>query len=560
MSSFFQLGLIVCLAAVLGVVLRMLKQPVMLAYLATGAVIGYFGFFNLGDGEAFKVFSDLGIMFLLFLVGLEINYVSLRLVGKTALILGACQMAATGGIGFLLARAFGFDSLASLYIAASFAFASTIIAVKLLSEKRDMGSLYGKIAIGLLLVQDSAAIFVLILLSGLSAGGNAVGWSDAFFALAKGVFLFGLMLWLGRKILPFVFDKAARAHELLFLISLAWMFLVAAVVKQLGFSIEIAGLLAGLALANSAENLQIANRIRPLRDFFILIFFAILGSSLVFSNLQGVILPVVVFSLFVLVGNPLIVLIVMGLLGYRKRTSFMTGVTVSQVSEFSLILAAVGFTLGHIPQTAVSLITAVGVITIMLSTYSIMYADRLYRRFAQYLSIFERKEPHDDGVPNERFEKPLVLIGAHRTGESIVRHLPPEDLLVIDFDPEVIDDLKKRGIDHLYGDIGDPEIFERANLEQARLVISTSPDLADNLALLKELRSMIRRPKAIVRAETEKEAELLYEAGADYVLLPHLTSGQYLGKTLALDPEMRILEGLRISDMETMDRKRGGMV
>lgn len=558
MPHIFELGFMIVLAAALGVILRMLKQPVMLAYLATGALIGYFGFFDLRNAETFRVFSDLGIMFLLFLVGLEINYTSLRIVGRTAIILGVAQMAVTSGLGFLIARALGFAQISSLYIAGALAFASTIIAVKLLSEKRDMGSLYGKIAVGLLLVQDTAAILILVVLSGLGSG-SGVAFLPVLAALAKAAFLFGVMLWLGRKILPFVFDRAAHAPELLLLISLAWMFLVAAVVRQFGFSIEIAGLLAGLALANSAEHLQIAHRIRPLRDFFILIFFAILGSSLVIANVSRMILPMLAFSAFVLVVNPLIILAIMGLMGYRKRTSFMTGVTVSQMSEFSLILGALGVSLGHIPQETASLITAAGAVTITLSSYSLMHADRIFLRLAPFLSFFERRNAYDDGVPNERFQKPLVLIGAHRTGESIARHLPPEDLLVIDFDPEVARDLTERGIDHLYGDIGDPEILERANLEQARLVISTSPDLRDNLALLAHVRDFPERPRTVVRAETEQEAESLYDAGADYVLLPHITSGQYLGKTLALDPAMGILDNLRASDRETLDKGKGSV-
>jgi Kef-type K+ transport system membrane component KefB len=554
MSSIFQLGFVIILAAALGVVLRMLKQPVMLAYLATGAIIGYFGFFNLQDTETLKLFSDLGIMFLLFLVGLEINYTSLRIVGRPAIILGISQIIITSGIGFLLARIFGFTQTPALYIATALSFASTIIAVKFLSEKRDMGSLYGKMAVGLLLVQDTAAILILVVLSGLGAGGS-VTLMPALSALFKAFFLFGLMLWLGRKALPVVFDRVAHAQELLFLISLAWMFIVVAVAHQFGFSIEIAGLLAGLALANSAEHLQIAHRIRPLRDFFVLVFFAILGSSLVATDIGSVIIPIIVFSLFVLIGNPLIILTIMGIMGYRKRTGFLTGITVSQMSEFSLILGAVGVSLGHILPEHAAVITTAGAVTIILSSYSSMHADKIFSRLSFFLSIFERRHAHDDGVPNEIFEKPLVLIGAHRTGESIARHLPPEDLLIIDFDPEVAEALKHRGIDHLYGDIGDPEILARANLGQARLVISTSPDLNDNLALLAHVNEFSERPKIIVRAETEADAGTLYGAGADYVLLPHITSGQYLGKTLALDPEMRILENLRMGDMETLERE-----
>ena len=200
------------------------------------------------------------------------------------------------------------------------------------------------------------------------------------------------MLWLGRKILPLVFNKIAQSQELLFLTSLAWCLGIATAVAKTGFSIEIGGFLAGLALANSSEHFQISAKIRSLRDFFIMIFFVILGSSLIFSDFSGLTLPIIAFSLFVLIGNPLIVLIIMGFMGYRKRTSFMCGVTVAQISEFSLILAALGLKLGHLNTQIVSLITAVGIITITLSTYLILHAEKIFRRFPRFFSLFERKK------------------------------------------------------------------------------------------------------------------------------------------------------------------------
>lgn len=558
-DGILELAVIISIAACLGVAAKLLKQPIILAYLATGLIIGYFGFFNLADKETFQLFSSIGIMFLLFLVGLEINYTSLRLVGKSALIIGLGQLVFTFIIGFLIALFFGFNNLISAYIAIALTFSSTIIVVKLLSEKKDLNSLYGKISVGMLLVQDFVAILLLIFLAGIKTDKGMV-FADIFLTVVKGGILFVLMLYLGRKIFPLIFNKAARSQELLFLISLAWVFAVAAVVKKIGFSLEIGGFLAGLALANSAEHFEISGRIKPLRDFFILIFFAILGSSIIFSGFSGLILPIIVLSIFVLIGNPLIVLIIMWLLGYRKRTSFLTGLTVAQISEFSLVLAALGFKLGHINKDIVSLITAVGVITIALSSYLIIYADSIFKRLSPYLKFFERKNLKEDEFQIKEFNKPIILIGSHRTGQSIAFNLPKEDLLIIDFDPEIIAQLKKRGYEYIFGDIADREIFEKANFVQARLIISTSPDLEDNLTLLSQLSVLPNRKnlKVVLRARTEKEAEILYNPptgeGADYVLLPHFTAGQYLGKTIAIDPEMKILEQLKNKDLELMKK------
>lgn len=552
-SGIFDLAIIVVAAAVLGILARLFKQPVILAYIATGLLIGIFGYFHVVNQDFFRVFSDLGIMFLLFLIGLEINYTSLRLVGRISLILGLAQIVFTSIIGFVIALAFNFDYLQSSYIAIALTFSSTIIVVKLLSEKKDLNSLYGKISVGFLLVQDFVAILLLVILAGLQAGKN-LDVTAFVFTIFKGVVILGLMLWLGRKILPPVLDKIAKSQELLFLTSLAWCLGVATIVAKAGFSIEIGGFLAGLALANSSENFEISARIRSLRDFFILIFFVILGSSLASSQFSGLALPIVVFTLFVLIGNPLIVLIIMGFLGYKKRTSFLCGITTAQISEFSLILAALGLKLGHLTGGTVSLITAVGITTIAASSYLIIYNEEIFRSLSRFLGIFERKKKQGEIWDATGLEKPIVLIGAHRIGQNIAANLPKEDVLIIDFDPDIITQLKRQGYTSLFGDIADLEIQEKANIKNARLVISTSPDFEDNLRLLKEIDLSSQRPKIILRAENEEDAKVLYEKGADYVLLPYLTSGQYLGRSIAIDPELKILEQLKDRDLELMGK------
>jgi Kef-type K+ transport system membrane component KefB/voltage-gated potassium channel Kch len=548
----FELAAIILIAAVLGVLMRQLKQPLILAYLVTGFIIAYIGWINL-DKETFKLFAELGVVFLLFLIGLEINYDSLRLVGRQSIILGLGQIIFTFVFGFLIAVFFNFNFLASAYIGIALTFSSTIIIVKLLSEKKDTSSFYGKLSIGFLLVQDLVAILILIFLTGISTGINSQNIAlNMFLTIIKGLILFGLILYIGRRFLPLAFDRAAKSNELLFLISLAWLFLMVALTKKLGFSLEVGGFLAGIALSNSSENFQIAAKLKPLRDFFIMIFFIVLGSSFVISNVSKIGFEIFAFSLFVLIGNPLIVLILMGILGYRKRTSFLTGLTVAQISEFSLILASLGLKIGHINEEVVALITGVGIITITVSTYLILNADFIFKKIHKYLSIFEKKKPLEDNLENLQIKKPIVLIGAHRTGQSIALNIPAKNLLVVDFDPDIISFLRKRGIDYIFGDIADPDVFEKSQIKEAKLVISTTPDFNDNMFLLEEIKKIEKekRPKVIVRAETEKDALILYEKGADYVILPYFTAGQYLGKTITVDPEVKILNQLKSKDLE----------
>jgi Kef-type K+ transport system membrane component KefB len=467
--------------------------------------------------------------------------------------LGIGQIVFTFIGGFFISKFLGFNNLASAYISIALTFSSTIIIVKLLSEKKDVSSFYGKLSVGFLLVQDLVAILILIFLSGIEKGAvnQNIIVGKTILTILKGLIIFGLILYLGKKVMPYIFDRVAQSQELLFLTSLAWLFLMVSFVKKIGLSLEIAGFLAGLALANSSENFQIASKLKPLRDFFIMIFFIVLGASLALSNIIHLNLKaVVIFSLFVLIGNPLIVLILMGILGYKKRTSFLTGLTVAQISEFSLILVLLGQKLGHLDESAVKTVVGVGILTIGISTYLILYSDEIFRRLSRYLSIFERKRVFEDKDFMVEYKKPIILIGAHRTGQSIALNVPPKNLLVIDFDPNIISFLKKHNIDYIFGDIADPDVLEKANIPQAKIIISTSPDFNDNMTLLEEVNKIKEnKPKIILRAETEKDALILYEKGADYVLLPNFTAGQYLGKTLAIDPEIKILDQLKKQDL-----------
>ncbi|HEY4497627.1 MAG TPA: cation:proton antiporter [Candidatus Paceibacterota bacterium] len=559
-TTLFELAMVVLLATGLGIVAKVLRQPTILGYLVAGALIGAFGFLNLSDEKTFRVFSDLGIMFLLFLVGLEINYTSLRLVGRVSLLVGLGQIVFTFGLGYGIAVfLFGLGPLAASYIAIALTFSSTIIVVKLLADKKDISSLYGRISVGFLLVQDFVAIVVLVALAGISQG-NEVAWWVVAWTVVQGIVLFAAMLWLGRKIFPYIFDALARSSELLFLSSLAWVLSLAAVVSKINFSIEIAGFLAGIALANSSEHFQIASRIRPLRDFFIVIFFVLLGSSLAFSHFSGLWVSILVFSFFVLIGNPIIVWIIMGLMGYRRRTFFLAGITVAQISEFSLIIVALGARLGHINESVVALVTAVGIVTIAVSTYFIVFGDRLVRSFYWWLGVFERRISREEIANITLSRKRIVVIGAHRIGHHLLHNLPKQNVLVVDFDPEAVRRLREEGYDCLFGDIEDEEIRERAELANAALVVSTSPHFEDNASLLEYALTLARRPKMIVRAEVERDAFMLYNLGADYVIIPHLTSGFYLGKALALDPQGATLDQLRKKDMALMAEERASFL
>lgn len=548
-----QFAILFGLAAVLGMLARLVRQPLILAYLVAGVLIGFFHLVPLAGNPLYDTFSGLGVMFLLFLIGLEINFPSLRLVGGAAAVIALGQITFTFVGGFLLALFLHFDYLPATYIALALTFSSTIIVIKLLSEKKDLNSLYGRLTVGVMLIQDFVAILILLTLSGLQAGEGMV-WSQTILRVFEGLLLFSLTLGLGRTLLPKIFSRFGKSQELLFVASLAWLFLVVTVVKRWGFSIEIGGFLAGLALANSAEHFQIGSRVKPLRDFFLLLFFIVLGSTLGLAQLGGQAWPIILLSLFVLLGNPLIVLVIMGSMGYHRRTSFLTGLTIGQISEFSLVLVALGLKLGHVSQSLVTLVTAVAVVTIAWSSFLIMEADRLYLWLEKTLRWFERSKPKDEPKLSARIAKPIILIGAHRTGQNILAHLKKSDVAVIDFDPDVIAALRRRGYTTLYGDLTDPDLIEQIVWDRAKVIISTSPDVENNLYFLGQLHWRPgHRPSILMRASTVADSRALYQAGADYVLLPTLTSGQFLGHILHGRYSPKTFHQLRQADQKRLE-------
>lgn len=532
-SGLIELALVILIAALLSVVVKFLRQPLILAYLLAGVIITSFGFFDIDSNTLFSTFSDMGIMFLLFLVGLEINYSSLRVVGKSTLILAFGQIIITVLSAFGLSVLLGFSLMSSLYLGAGLTFSSTIIVVKLLGDRHDLNSFYGKISVGVLLMQDVVAIMLLILLAGKNSGEHS-SWEGFLITLGINAALFFAAIMLSRFVFPKIFRMVAmRSHELLFLLSLAWVFIMAAVVTKLGLSVEIAGFLAGVALANSSEHFQIAAYIKPLRDFFTIIFFVLLGSSFAFSGGSSVWFPVLVLSLFVLIIKPFIIMALMGALGHRRRSGFLSGVALAQVSEFSLILCALGVRLGQIDNTTVSVLTMTAIISIVVSGYFSIYADYIYQFLKKFLYIFERRQVSKEFIFENVPMRPIILVGFHRTGKSIMNNLNKNKVLVVDFDPDAAKTARSLGMPAVLGDIADIDIMELTHLKQAKLIICTSPDISDNLRLLSHISSWEKPPKVIVRASTEHESGRLYNAGASYVILPLFLAGNYLGEALS---------------------------
>ncbi|MBI2263209.1 cation:proton antiporter [Candidatus Berkelbacteria bacterium] len=358
-SIFLQIGVIVGVATVLGFLARLMRQPLILAYIAAGIVLGPFGLKLITNIASVQTLSSLGVAFLLFLVGLELDYRKIKEVTKPALIVGLGQVLLTGLAGYLILRVLNFAPTSSAYIALALTFSSTIIVVKLLSEKNELNSLSGRLTIGLLLVQDLIAIVALLILSGSLSPSILLKPDALLLATFKTVIFLILIFLFNRLLLAKIFHQLARSAEILFLASLSWMFILAGLAFLFGFSVEIGAFIAGVSLASLPYNLEIINRVKSLRDFFLTLFFVVLGVGLVFTGVFKVIPTIIYLSLFVIFGHALIVLILLGFLGFKKRISFLTALNSAQISEFSLILVALGLKLGHLNVLESSIVSFV---------------------------------------------------------------------------------------------------------------------------------------------------------------------------------------------------------
>ncbi len=557
-NLFFDITVIICLAAGLALIFRLLKQPEILAYILTGIIMGPLVVFRSANQDVLQTMSQLGITLLLFMVGLEIRVSDLFALGKSLLAVALGQIFVTFSLGFVLASLLNFAVLPAFYIAIALTFSTTVIIVKILSDKRDLHSLYARISLVILLAQDLLAVLLLMFLSGFSQQtGGALPLVQFFLIAIKGVILFAGVWYLSINVFPKLFELIARSSETLFLVSMAWVFGLTALVSSpyVGFSTEIGGFLAGLALANSIVNYQIIAKAKILRDFFIVIFFVLLGAQMNFVNFPKVLIPAILISTFVLVGKPLVVMVILGLTGYRKRTSFLTGITHSQISEFSLIIIFLGNKLGHVSDSVVSLITLVAIITFAFSSYIILQGNKLYLSFGKKINFLERKQnKKDEMVPTDGFENlkdHVVVVGGDQMGESILDALEEsgDEVVVIDFDPTVVQKLISKKVHRLFGDISDLDIQERAQIDNAKLVISTIPDVEDNLLLLKELRHENRKAKVVVMALDAHDAKILYKANADYVILPHLAGGRQIAKIIA-ENSLENIDKLKQKDLE----------
>jgi len=542
-TPFSEFALLLLIAALVGAVFVRLRQPVLIAYIVVGIGLGPAGFGLVSAHDQINLLAQIGVAVLLFIVGLKLDLHHIRHIGPVALATGLGQLAFTIVIGFGLILAMGKDLMTAVYVAVALTFSSTIIIVKLLSDKRELDSLHGRIAVGFLIVQDLAVVLAMMAMSALRATGDAdgaapSGWAVALSLgwrmLAAGAVIFVLM----RYLLPWLVASMARSQELLLIFALSWAVALAALGAWAGFSMEAGAFVAGFTLASTHYREAINARLGGIRDFLLLFFFIHLGAELDFSTLGSEVLPALLLSAFVLIGNPLIVMAIMGYMGYRKRTGFLAGLTVAQISEFSIVFVAMGITLGHIDVQALGLTTLVGLITITLSTYMILYSHPLYERLAPWLGVFERAKPFRELAVERKPIKAdavdVLVFGLGRYGSRLLKQLQAAGVKVvgIDFDPETVRALKLKRLPVHYGDAESPDFLQSLPLQHAQWVVSTLPLQEANHLLLHGLREAGYAGRLAVAVRDEHLAEGLKPFGIHKVFMPFEDAASHAAEQL----------------------------
>jgi Kef-type K+ transport system membrane component KefB len=519
-SVFSELSLIIIVATAVSLVMKFLKQPLILGYILSGLLVGPAGFHLIHSTETFETFSSIGITLLLFIIGLGLNVAVIKKLGKVVFVATATELVIVGGLGYLASVAMGFTSTEALIIGLSLFFSSTIIIVKVLTDKKEQNRLHGQIAIGIILVDDIVATFALLFVAAGKDSGPGPG--DIAILLVKGVLLMAFLAFCSTKILPKASKSIASSQEMLFLAAIAWGFGIARLFDWAGFSIEVGALFGGVALAGLPYAQEIASRLKPLRDFFVVLFFIVLGESLNVNNLAAGLWPALVLSAIVIILKPTTILTALGTLGYTKRVSFKAGINLSQISEFSIVLVVLAASVGMVSAEISAIITLVAIITIASSTYLMHYDDKLFVHFDQIgIRMFEKPATRHDQRTNGNY--PYILFGYEKGGHEFVHAFRQmkERYVVVDYDPAVTDVLESRQLPYVYGDATDPELLAEVGVPSAKLIISTFTDFHTSQQLVKHISHMNPHAILIASADNQEEAIKLYQLGSSYVMIPH---------------------------------------
>jgi Kef-type K+ transport system membrane component KefB len=521
------------ISAVIAYVIYKLKQPVILGYIIAGVIIGpQLGLKLVTNPAAIDFSSELGLIALMFIVGLEMDFGKIKRSGSVIVITAVAQFVICFALGiafFFIPGLVNNGALAVIYLAFTFALSSTMIVVKLLYDKFELDTLPGRITLGILIIQDVWAIIFLAIQPNLAN----MQLSTLAISFLKGLGLvFGAWL-ISKFLLPTLFKSIARNTELLVVSALGWCFLICWATADLaGLSRAMGALIAGITLSRLPYAKEITDRVGSIRSFFLILFFVSLGLKVTQPSLHTF-LVALAGSAFLILSRFIALTPVLLAMKKGLRVSFLVPLNIAQISEFSLVIVALGVGFGHVDATIMTIILFTLMITLTASTYMITYSHNLYLMVQKLLNVLHIKlsiaEEKEADV--EQHTEPIMFLGSYKIANSlfdtIVKRNSPlkEKVMVMDFNPETYKKLNKNGIHCVYGDLGNTATLVEHGLEKTSVVVSTIPDTilkgTSNMALLKFTKRINPRARVVVTAENTASAKQLWQAGADFVIIPH---------------------------------------
>jgi len=553
------IGVAILSATVLAYVARLLRQPLLLAYISAGVLIGPPGLGIVHNDHLIAELSELGLAFLMFIVGLEIDLKKLVSSGRVGAPVAIGQVVLCSLIAYAAVNLLGFDGLQALYLGVASAFSSTMIVVKLLSDKSELDTVDGRLTLGILLVQDALAIVVLALQPNL----QNPSLLPILRSLVEGVVLVAGTLAVARFLLPPLLRWAAKSPEILLVSAISWCLLVGQLAVWADFSIAMGALIAGVTLSTLPYTLDVVAKIRGLRDFFVTLFFVALGMQLELGA-PRVLLTAAVLSAVVVASRFLTVAPLLSLAGYGWRIGVLCSLALAQAGEFALVIVSIGLALGQIDREVTSVMALTLVVTSTLSTYMVLANHTVAQRITRLLARVGMRDraSHEADSPEAQAAPAVVLLGFHRAASSLVHAARQSDqgrpLLIVDFSPEVYRKLRALDVPVVYGDISHLDTLEHVGVEHAQIVVSTVSDDflrgTDNMTLLRTVRRLNPEARVIVCAETLAQARRMYAAGADYVVLPRVESARaFLDVIEAIEKGM--LDALRASALADLEQR-----
>jgi Kef-type K+ transport system membrane component KefB len=550
------ISLCIVVAWLLALLARLLRQPLIIAYLAAGLLVGPVGFGWIQDRDTISTLAELGLIFLLFMIGLEIDLKKILGAGREIIVTSFVQVLGGFVLGLAFfklvgpARGLGLDAL---YLAVCASLSSTVIIVKILYDKRELDTLPGRLTLGVLVLQDLFAILFLALQPTLAE--PAVGTMAL--SLVKVVVLVATAMMAGRYALPPLFRAVARLPELVLVGALAWCFLVCTLAHALDLSREMGALIAGVVLSTFPYALDVTAKVTTLRDFFLTLFFVALGMSIPRPDLH-VLLWAGAFSAFLVASRLGTVFVPLHLMGLGHRASLLPAINLCQVSEFSLVIIALGVKATHVSPLTEGVVAYAFAFLAIGSSYAIVRNEDLLRRLSPWLRTLGLRDLDEGATPPTEEPghraRPIQILGFFWTASSLLEELgrrAPEllkEVSVVDFNPHVNDELRRRGIPVTYGDISQRDTLAHAGVAQARVILCTVPNAllkgTNNLRLVQQLRELNPTARIIAHAELFHEIPKLYAAGADFVSVPRLIEAQELCAVVQAAREDR-LDALR---------------